>query len=168
MVAKAVEEDEISQSTKEIEPPAMKGKRSPEYSSKHIKYVPPSDFRKRGSKIGNSSFKKTPKKKEKSYLNKSKSKASRSQIRGSPAPSQNDNPDTSSQAQNDDSIPAFNPMTMRPQVKAKTSVLGGFRRQLMKQPPPIEQLQEWLYAQAADQLSKSKKNDEKVRWMKFA
>lgn len=35
-------------------------------------------------------------------------------------------------------------------------------------PTPLQQLQNWLLEQASDEIVKAKKNDEKVRWLKFA
>jgi len=39
---------------------------------------------------------------------------------------------------------------------------------MKKYPPPLEQLHKWLFERAATELVNSKKNDEKVKWLKFA
>ena len=63
-----------------------------------------------------------------------------------------------------------NSMNMRPSFKSKTSAVPiNKKSQIMKKyPPPIDQLHTWLYERAAKEIAKAKKNDDKVRWLKFA
>lgn len=63
-----------------------------------------------------------------------------------------------------------NQYNVRPTVKSKTSVIATVKKNIImkKYPSPLEQLHKWLFERAATELVNSKKNDEKVKWLKFA